>query len=109
MNTYALWIVLLAAAVTVLTRALPFALFGGKRGMPAPVRYLGGVLPAGIIAILVIYCLKGLPAAGGQEVVFQLAALGLVAVLHLWKRNTLLSIFGGTLLYMVLIRLPLAG
>ena len=103
----ALFILLTAAAVTLFTRALPFVVFGGKRTMPAPVRYLGSVLPAGIIAILVVYCLKGLPAGGLQNGLFQLLALAVVAGLHLWKHNTLLSIFGGTALYMVLLRLPL--
>ena len=105
MEFYPLWVLLIAAGVTFLTRALPFAVFGGRRAMPAAVRYLGGVLPGAIIAILVIYCLKGLPAAGGQEAAFQLGALAVTAALHLWRRNTLLSIGVGTALYMVLIRL----
>lgn len=108
METAYPWLVLaIAAAVTLFTRALPFAVFGGRRRMPAAVQYLGTALPAGIIAILVVYCLKGLPAAGGLEAGFQLAALAVVAALHLWKHNTLLSIFGGTAVYMILIRLPL--
>ena len=107
MELYPLWVLLIAAGVTLFTRALPFAVFGGKRTMPGAVRYLGGVLPGAIIAILVIYCLKGLPAAGGMEAAFQLGALAVTAVLHLWRRNTLLSIFGGTAVYMLLIRLPL--
>ena len=64
MNPSYPWLVVaIAAGVTLFTRALPFAVFGGRRGMPAPVKYLGGVLPAGIIAILVVYCLKGPPQA----------------------------------------------
>ena len=92
MNPSHPWLVVaIAAGVTLFTRALPFAVFGGKRGMPAPVKYLGGVLPAG----------------GGAECLFQFAALAVVAALHLWRHNTLLSIFGGTAVYMLLIRLPL--
>ena len=107
MNEYAFWVLAIAAGVTLLTRALPFALFGGKRTMPAAVRYLGGVLPAAIIAILVVYCLKSLPGGGAQNALFQLGALAVTAVLHLWRRSTLLSIFGGTAAYMLLLRLPL--
>ena len=107
MELYPLWVLLIAAGVTLFTRAAPFAVFGGKRAMPAAVRYLGEVLPGAIIAILVIYCLKGLPAAGGLEAAFQLGALAVTAALHLWRRNTLLSIFGGTAAYMLLLRLPL--
>ena len=107
MELYPLWVLLIAAGVTLFTRALPFAVFGGKRAMPGAVRYLGGVLPGAIIAILVVYCLKGLPAAAGMEAAFQLGALAVTATLHLWRRNTLLSIFGGTAVYMLLIRLPL--
>ena len=101
------WLVLaIAAGVTLLTRALPFWIFHGRE-MPAPVRYLGQVLPAAIMAVLVVYCLKGLPSGTGADAAFRLLALAAVAVLHFWKHNTLLSIFGGTALYMVLIRLPL--
>ena len=106
MELYPLWVLLIAAGVTLFTRALPFAVFGRKRAMPGAVRYLGGVLPGAIIAILVVYCLKGLP-AGGMEAAFQLGALAVTAALHLWRRNTLLSIFGGTAVYMLLLRLPL--
>lgn len=106
MNTSPLLIVLVAGGVTILTRALPFLLFGGKRQMPTAVRYLGGVLPPCIIALLVLYCLKGLPGGNVADGVCQLAALACVVGLHLYKRNTLLSIFGGTAVYMLLIRLP---
>ncbi len=107
MNLYALLIVLTASALTILLRALPFLLFGGGRPMPPLVRYLGGALPAAIIAILVIYCIRSVVPFSLSGSVPQLLALGAVAALHLWKRSTLLSIFGGTALYMVLIRLPL--
>ena len=100
-------IVAVASLCTILVRALPFVLFG-RSGTPGRgVLYLGRVLPPAVMAILVVYCLKGLPAAGGMEAAFQLGALAVTAALHLWRRNTLLSIFGGTALYMLLIRLPL--
>lgn len=107
MEWYPLWVLLIAAGVTFFTRALPFALFGGRRTLPPAVRYLGRVLPAAIIAVLVVYCLKDLPAAGMGPAAMQLGALAVTGGLHLWRRNTLLSIFGGTAAYMLLLRLPL--
>lgn len=100
----ALGIVLVAAACTFFTRVLPFALFGGRRKMPRSVEYLGKILPPAIMATLVVYCLKSVeltrfPASGLAE----LLAIGVVVVLHLWRRNTLLSIAGGTVCYMLLI------
>lgn len=102
----ALLMILVAAATTFLTRAIPFLLFGGKREVPQYVRYLGGCLPSAIIATLVIYCLKGITfdAAGLPAAIAQLLGVAAVAVLHLWKKNTLLSIGGGTAIYMVLLR-----
>lgn len=99
-------IILVAAVFTFLTRLLPFVLFSGRE-VPAQVRYLGGFLPPALIATLVIYCLKtvsfeatALPATAAQF----LGVLA-VALLHLWKRNTLLSVGGGTVIYMLLLRL----
>ena len=106
-SNYVLITILVCALCTQVTRWLPFLLFGGKKEVPGLVRYLGTILPAAIMAVLVVYCLKGLPAAGGMEAAFQLGALAVTAALHLWRRNTLLSIFGGTAVYMLLIRLPL--
>ena len=105
MNMHALWIVLICAGVTLLLRALPFMFFGGKGGVPKWVASLGGVLPPAIMAALVVYCLKGVPFgtfADGAKLLIAGAAVGIV---HLWKRNTLLSIAAGTAAYMLVIRL----
>ena len=105
MNMHALAVVLICAAVTIATRALPFVCFGGKRGVPRLVQSLGRTLPPAIMAALVGCCLKGVPfgtAADGME---QLIAAAVAAALHVWRRNTLLSIGAGTALYMLLIRL----
>ncbi len=102
-TTYYLLAVLVCAACTVLLRAIPFALFGGKREMPATVRRLAQHLPAAIIAVLVIYCLKGVPDASAAQTLVTLGSVAAVVGLHLWKHNTLLSIAGGTILYMLLL------
>lgn len=102
---YTLLAVLVCAVCTLALRAAPFALFSTKRGMPPAVRRLAGKMPAAIIAVLVVYCLKGLPAGGLTDAAATLVSVAAVVALHLWKKNTLLSIAGGTVLYMALLRL----
>ena len=92
------------AAVTALTRFLPFLLFGGKKQPPKAILYLGRVLPPAVIAMLIIYCLKDISFAQAGSWLPQLISVAVVVVLHLWKHNNLLSIFGGTILYMVLVQ-----
>lgn len=101
----ALWIVLVCAGVTLLLRALPFMCFGGKGGVPKWIASLGGALPPAIMAALVVYCLKGVPFGSFADGAYQLIAGAVVVLVHLWKRNTLLSIAVGTAAYMLLIRL----
>ena len=101
----ALWIVLVCAGVTLLLRALPFMCFGGKGGVPKWIASLGSVLPPAIMAALVVYCLKGVPFGSFADGAYQLIAGAVVVLVHLWKRNTLLSIAVGTAAYMLLIRL----
>ena len=92
------------AAVTFLTRALPFLLFDRGDHPPRLVLYLGKVLPPAIIAMLIVYCLKGVSFASPAGWVPALAAGGTAVLLHLWKGNDLLSIFGATALYMFLVQ-----
>ena len=98
-------VILVCAGVTLFLRALPFLFFGGKRGIPRLVSALGNTLPPAIMAALVVYCLKGVPYGAFADGAKQLIAAAAVVALHLLKRNTLVSIAGGTVLYMVLIRL----
>ncbi|MBR5561329.1 MAG: AzlD domain-containing protein [Clostridia bacterium] len=105
MNMHALWIVLICAGVTLALRALPFMFFGGKGGVPRVIASLGQMLPAAIMAALVVYCMKGVPFGPFADGAKQIVAAVCVVALHLWRRNTLLSIAGGTAVYMILIRL----
>ena len=89
--SHAIAVVAICAVVTIALRALPFVCFGGKKGVPRLVSALGETLPPAIMAALVVYC--------------QLIAAAAVVALHLWKKNTLLSIGVGTALYMLLIRI----
>ncbi len=102
--TRALVTVLVVAAVTLLTRALPFLLFPGQKQPPAFVRYLGSILPYAVMAVLVVYCLRGMTFDAASGFLPELIAVAAVAALHIWKRNNLLSIGAGTLLYMALVQ-----
>ena len=94
----------MAALGTIITRFLPFLLFPAGRRTPAYVRYLGKVLPAAALGVLVIYCLKDTVITrapfGASELIAGLSVVGL----QVWKRNSLLSILGGTVIYMVLVQ-----
>lgn len=97
-------IVLTVAAVTIAIRFLPFAIFHGNRKTPEFVTYLGKVLPYSIMGMLVIYCLKSVNIISGSHGLPELISCLLIVILHVWKRNTLLSIIGGTACYMLLIQ-----
>lgn len=97
--------ILLMAAVIYFTRAFPFLVFGGDRRPSRLVLYLGNVLPPAIIALLVVYCLKEVQIFAYPFGLPELIAGGVVWILHSLKGSALLSIAGGTLLYMVLIQL----
>lgn len=97
-------IILVIAFCTFLTRVFPFALFGRHQEPPALISYLGKLLPAAVIAILVVYCLKSVTFSQASQFAPQFLSVGLVVLLHVWKRNNLLSIAGGTLCYMVLVQ-----
>lgn len=99
-NTYALTLILVMALVTALLRFLPFLVLGNRK-TPGFVDYLGKVLPFAVMAMLVVYCLKDISMG---NVVLQLVSVLVVVGMHLWKKNTLLSIVAGTVCYMVLIR-----
>ena len=89
---------------TMLTRFLPFAVFSSKKPTPQYVQYLGKVLPGAVFAMLVIYCLKNVSFLSGSHGLPELIAIALTVALHLWKRQMLLSIAGGTLCYMLLVQ-----
>jgi len=90
---------------TMFTRFLPFLVFPSGKPTPPYVRYLGRVLPSAVFGLLVVYCLKGVSLFSGSHGVPEAIAVGVVAALHLWKRQTLLSIAGGTVCYMLLVQL----
>ena len=90
---------------TLFMRALPFAVFSSKKPTPKFIQYLGVALPAAIFGMLVVYCLKGVSLASAPHGIPELIAISAVVGIHLWRRNTLLSIFSGTVIYMLLVQL----
>ncbi len=95
----------LCVAATLITRFAPFLVFSPKRKTPAFVLYLGKALPPALFGMLVVYCLKSVDILGGAHGLPELIALIVVVLLHLWKRQLLLSVVGGTVCYMLLVQL----
>ena len=102
--SHAALIIVVAGAVTLLLRFLPFRIFNGKRETPPYIIYLGKVLPYAIMGMLVIYCLRGISFAAAANFLPELIACAVVVLAHVWKRNTLLSIISGTVCYMLLVQ-----
>lgn len=102
---FAIALISVVTLCTILTRAIPFVIFGGKRKVPEFIQYLGKVLPPAIMATLVVYCLKGVELTAGNHGLPELTAAAVVAVLHIWKQNILLTVGLGTVCYMILVQL----
>ena len=103
-SLHALSMILVIAAVTAALRFAPFFIFSGEKPVPEFINYLGRVLPYSIMAMLVVYCLKGISFAKAPFGLPEMISVILVAVLHVWRRNTLFSIICGTICYMLLIQ-----
>ena len=96
--------ILMVIIGTMLTRFLPFWLFPAGKPTPKYVRYLGKVLPGAVFGMLVVYCLKNVSVFEGSRGIPEIIGIAAVVVLHRWKRQMLLSIAGGTVLYMLLVQ-----
>lgn len=105
MTMQTVWAVLVSAACTLFMRALPFLFFQGNKPLPAWLERLGKVLPSAIMAVLVVYCLKGAVLAPRENALPQVLGVAVVALSYRWKHNTLLSILLGTVAVMITMRL----
>lgn len=94
----------LCAVGTMLTRFLPFLVFSSKKPTPRFVSYLGKALPAAVFGMLVVYCLKNVNVLSGSHGLPELISIAVVVTLHLWKRQMLISVAGGTVCYMLLVQ-----
>lgn len=96
--------VALCAIATMATRFIPFLLFTPDKPTPKYIQYLGRALPSAIFGMLVVYCLKDVSLFSGSHGIPEVIAIAVVVLLHLWRRNMLLSIAGGTVCYMILVQ-----
>lgn len=103
-DLHSMILIAVVAAVTMLLRFLPFAVFGKHKKTPEYIAYISSVLPYAIMGMLVVYCLKDVSITAATHGLPELIAGAVVVGLHLWKRNTLLSIVTGTVVYMLLIQ-----
>ena len=108
-NTYLIAGIAVVAAVTALLRFLPFLIFKGNKPTPKLLVYLGKVLPFAIMGMLVVFCLKNVSVMQAPHGLPELIASAVVVALHIWRKNTLLSIGVGTVLYMVLVQFVFVG
>lgn len=90
---------------TLITRFLPFIVFPAGKPTPKYIQFLGKFLPAAVFGLLVIYCLRNVSLVSGNHGIPELISIAVVIGLHLWKRQMLISIAGGTICYMLLIQL----
>lgn len=103
-NLHSILIVAVVAGVTMLLRFLPFFIFSGNKKTPAYIDYLSSVLPYAIMGMLVVYCLRKVTPLSGNHGLPELIASLFVIGLHLWRKNTLLSVGFGTILYMFFVQ-----
>ena len=104
-DIHAALMIAVIALVTAGLRFLPFLIFGENRTTPPLITYLGQFLPFAIMGMLVVYCLKDVSFVSGSFGIPEAIGCAAVALLHIWKRNTLLSIGAGTVCYMLLVQL----
>ena len=101
---HSILLIAVMAAVTMGLRCLPFFIFKGGRKTPEIIVYLGKVLPYAIMGMLVVFCFKDTVVMTFPYALPELLSAAVVVLLHIWKRNTLLSIVSGTLCYMILVQ-----
>lgn len=104
-NVHSVILIVVISLVTMLLRFLPLWIFGNGKQTPRLVQYLGKVLPYAIMGMLVVFCLKGVSLIRAPFGLPELIASAVVVGLHVWKRNTPVSIVGGTVVYMLLVQL----
>jgi branched-subunit amino acid transport protein AzlD len=103
-NLHSAAMIAVIALVTAALRFLPFWIFRENRNTPPLVSHLGRVLPFAIMGMLVVYCLKDISFASAPFGIPEFLGCAVVTILHIWKRNTLLSIGAGTVCYMLLVQ-----
>jgi branched-subunit amino acid transport protein AzlD len=109
MSTTEILITILMMSVgTAAVRFIPFLCFPSSKETPGYILFLGRFLPYSTIGLLVVYCLKGVSVTQAPFALPEIIAIVCITALHLWKRNTILSIGAGTMIYMILIQFVFA-
>ena len=103
-QTQQLLTIAVIALGTMLTRFLPFLVFPAGKPVPKTVEKLGNLLPGAVFSLLVVYCLKNVNLLSGSHGIPEAIAIAAITGVHIWKRNTLLSIATGTIVYMALVQ-----
>jgi branched-subunit amino acid transport protein AzlD len=103
-NTHSILLVVIISVVTMVLRFIPMWVFGNGQQTPKLIQYMGKVLPYAIMGMLVVFCLKDVSLIRPPYGILELIACMIVVGLHVWKRNTALSIVGGTVVYMILVQ-----
>lgn len=100
-------IIIIACVVlgTLTTRFLPFIIFSSDKETPQYIKYLGYMLPPAVFGLLVVYALREVEITSVSGFLPELLAVGLIIILHYWKKSMLLSIAGGTIFYMILVQM----
>ena len=101
---YTLSAILIMAVVTFGTRVAPFIFFGKDKATPKYIVYIGNYLPPAVMAMLIIYCLRNIKLFMFPFGIPEIIGIIIVAILHIWKRNNLISILGGTVVYMIIVQ-----
>lgn len=101
---YILLAIVMSALITFGLRALPFVLFRGGRSMPEWMQRLGQILPSAIMAVLIVYCLKGAKSNPIGIGIPGIIAVAVVVASYKRKHNTFISIIVGTAVYMIMLR-----
>jgi len=109
MTQYVIVFIIVMAVATALTRFLPFILFGHGSETPNWIKYFGKVLPPAIMSVLLLYCVRNVDVSSGSHGLPEIICIALAIGLHAWKRNTLISIFVSTALYMILVQSRILG
>lgn len=102
---HALIIILVMGFMTLATRILPVLIFGRGEKVPDYIMYLGRVVPYTAMGLLIVYCLRDVPVLEAPHALPEAASLAVVVLTYLWKRNSILSVVIGTVLYMVLVQM----
>lgn len=105
MNNHAALVILIMGLVTLATRLLPVLIFGRGEKVPDYILYLGKVVPFTAMGLLIVYCLKDVSVVESPHGLPELIALAVVSGSYLWKRNTILSVVIGTVVYMILVQM----